>query len=303
MSLRQTKKWWRMLEINWQVENIYEIDGVYVEKRSLWFWEYGFFVIWIDKKQLNSKLEKKLITLCREEIALFIQIETINYLDFSETISMSGSLFEEGYYKKFITSNTALIDLSKSKEDILADMKQKGRYNIKLAEKNGVKVKVVEKTDGNIEAFYELILQTTKRDSFNWHSKDYYTKFLNTLDNSELILAYKDNDVIAWWIFIFNKDASIYYYWASTDIEEYRKLMAPYLVQWKAIKEAKKRSSKLYDFLWVVWDDWEDSHLAWVTDFKKKFTKDIRQVSEGFIWVNKRWKYKFIQFIRKNFKK
>jgi lipid II:glycine glycyltransferase (peptidoglycan interpeptide bridge formation enzyme) len=43
-------------------------------------------------------------------------------------------------------------------------MKPKGRYNIKLAEKKGVEIKIVEKTDKNIQYFYELMNETTSRD-------------------------------------------------------------------------------------------------------------------------------------------
>jgi lipid II:glycine glycyltransferase (peptidoglycan interpeptide bridge formation enzyme) len=122
---------------------------------------------------------------------------------------------------------------------------------------------------------------------------------LNDLDNSKLILAKKDWVVIAWGIFTFDSEVSIYYYWASTSQKEYRNLMAPYLVQWTAIKYARSIWSKIYDFLWVSDPKEKNSPLAWVTDFKKKLTKDIIKVSDSYIYINKKIKYFIINTLRK----
>ena len=178
-------------------------------------------------------------------------------------------------------------------------MKPKWRYNIKVARKKWVEVEIVEKTKENIEDYYNLMLETTSRDWFSWNSLEYYKTFLETLENSKLILAKKDWVVIAGWIFVFDKNVSIYYYWASTSKKEYRNLMAPYLVQWEAIKYAKSINSKIYDFLWIAipWD--KNSELAWVTDFKMKLTKYSLKVSKSYIFINKWIKYFFISLLRK----
>ena len=207
--------------------------------------------------------------------------------------------FKKWYYKIFITPYTAIIDLSKGEEDILKDMKPKGRYNIKLAWKKWVEVKEVEKNNKNIKQFYNLMKQTTWRNWFAWNKLDYYIKFLEQIENSKLLLAYFEDKVIAGWIFIFDKEVSIYYYWASTSDVKYRNLMAPFLLQWEAIKIAKKSWSKIYDFLWVA-NPWnKKSSLSWVTDFKMKLTKEKINVSESFIYVNKKIFYTVIKLLRK----
>jgi len=91
----------------------------------------------------------------------------------------------------------------------------------------------------------------------------------------------------------------LYYYWASTSNKKYRNLMAPYLLQWGAIKIAKKLNNKIYDFLWVSSPGDKSSSLSWVTDFKMKFTSDIREVSKSYIWINKNFKYYIIILLRK----
>ena len=306
MSIWQTKKWWEMLVKSWQAEKIIEINGIFIEKRKVWLGEYGLFVIWITSPYLSSLWGEgdKLIELCKKEKALFIQVEDICYSNKTSPptplLSRGEGSFKEWYYKKFITPYTAVIDLNLKEEEILSNMKPKWRYNIKLAEKKWIEVKKVEKTDDNIKKFYDLVVETTLRDKFSWNTLKYYKTFLNFIDDSELLLAFsEDNKIIAWWIFIFQEEVSVYYYWASTSIKEYRNLMAPYLLQWEAIKIAKKRWSKIYDFLWVasVWE--ENSSLEWVTDFKLKLTKEILKVSGSYIWINKKFKYNLLHIFRK----
>lgn len=303
MSIWQTKNWQEMLVKSSQAEKYIEHNGVFIEKRKVALWEQGLFVLWLER-ELSEKDVKELIEICKKEKALFLQIESLDYEQNIKnkncaSFSWKGKEFKIGVYKKFITPFTAVIDITKSEEKILSNMKPKGRYNIKLAEKKWVEVKVVEKTDENIKLFYDLMLETTSRDGFSWNKFEYYKTFLNTIDNSKLLLAYYEDAIIAAWIFTFDNDVSIYYYWASSWDTRYRNLMSPYLLQWTAIKIAKENQSKLYDFLWVAtpWDD--NSPLAWVTDFKKKFTNDIRQVSESYIYINKKCKYAIINILRK----
>jgi len=97
----------------------------------------------------------------------------------------------------------------------------------------------VGKTPENIQSFYGLMQQTTSRDAFAGNTMDYYTQFLNILSDSELFLAYLDEEVIAGGICTFDTQVSLYYYGASGNT--HRNLMAPYLLQWTAICEAKQR--------------------------------------------------------------
>ncbi len=91
-----------------------------------------------------------------------------------------------------------------------------------------------------MEGFYDLMQQTTSRDSFAGNTQKYYEQFLTLNKNAKLLLAKIDDVVVAGGVFIFDKDVSIYYYGASTSDPKYRNLMAPYLLQWEAIQVAKK---------------------------------------------------------------
>jgi len=304
MYIWQTKQWWKMLLANKQVEKVFDIWWIQVEKRSLWFWLFWLFIVWLDYttpwvENNLEEVEKFLINLTKKENALFIQVEVLNYSWELKNIFFDLKLIDFWYYKKFLIEYTAIIDLTKSEDEILALMKQKGRYNIKLARKKWVEVVEVEKTKENVELFYNLMKETTSRDNFSGHNLDYYINFLDLIKSSKLLLANIDGVVIAWWIFTYEWENAIYYYWASTSKKEYRNLMAPYLVQWEAIKIAINNWNKLFDFLWVA-PEWIKNHeLSWVTDFKSKFTKVMPKVSESYIYIDKPFVFKLLIFTRK----
>jgi len=172
---------------------------------------------------------------------------------------------------------TLVLDLIKSEEDILAGMKQKTRYNIKLAEKHGVSIKISENPKEDFEKFWQLAEQTSKRDGFGIHNEEYYKEQvcanfgrinIESADCAnlkiKLFLAEHKGKVIAANIVVFFGGRVIYQHGASSN--EHRNLMAPYLLQWAQIKEAKKRGCKIYDF-------WGISESKWpgVTRFKKGF--------------------------------
>lgn len=295
MSLWQTLSWSKMLQVTHQVESIIEIWDILIQKRSIWLWQFGLFIMGISPDTLLDSV--MLIDTCKKEKCVFIQVEYLNYSGSKLTTKIEQ--FSKWHYKKFLTPYTAIIDLELTEDEILTKMKPKWRYNIKLAKKKWITVEKVEKTKENIKIYHELSSETTKRDNFSGHTLQYYNSFLKELDNSSLYLAYKDNQAVAGWIFIFDSEISYYYYWASSSNKEFRNLMAPYLLQWEAIMHAKKIGSKVYDFLWISWE-WEyfDASLSWVTDFKMKLTPNTLKVSDSYIWINKKISYNFLQLLK-----
>lgn len=296
MSIWQSHPWKKLLLASNQAQNVFEIDWLFVEKRSIWLWKYWLFALWVGENQKIN--EEKLINLCKLQNCVFVQLETFHTSPLAPLLTWEGK-FKEWYYKKFITPHTAIIDLSKTEEEILANMKPKWRYNINLASKKWVKVFEVSKTEENIQIFYDLILETTFRDNFSGNTLEYYKNFLEIIPESKLIFTKFENKILSAGIFVFDKEVSIYYYWASTSDKKYRNLMAPYLMQWFAIKQAKSIWSQYYDFLWVAspWDG--NSSLVWVTDFKLKFAPNVRKVSESYIFINKKLLYFFFQIVKK----
>ena len=159
---------------------------------------------------------------------------------------------------------TLVLDLSLSEEDILKQMKPKGRYNIKLAREKGVEVR--QSTD--VKIFCDLLNETTVRDKFHSHPCSYYEKFLGSLP-AKLFVAYFEEKPIAALIATFYKNTATYYFGASSD--EHRNIMAPYLLQWEVIRHARAKGCQYYDFLGIAPSDSRNHPWQGVTQFKKKF--------------------------------
>jgi len=175
----------------------------------------------------------------------------------------------------FQPEHTQVLDLTISTEEILKQMKQKGRYNIRLAEKKGVEIIKCNNSDPEqlckyVDEFYRILAETTKRDGFSPHKESYYKKFLENLQKSAtLYLARHTNKTLAGIIVTYFNDTATYYFGASSN--EYRNLMAPYLLHWQAINDAKQKGFKYYDFFGI--SPANDKNHPWqgVTQFKKKF--------------------------------
>jgi len=168
--------------------------------------------------------------------------------------------------QQYQPTDSLVLDISQSEEDLLAQMKRKGRYNISLARKKDVQIK--KSKDLNI--FWKIYQETTGRDGFSGHEKSYYEKFLD-LPYSELFIAEFEGTPIAAAIATFCGSKAIYYYGASTSDPKYRPLMAPYLLQWEMILEAKKRNCTSYDFTGIAPEDQPNHEYAGISAFKWKF--------------------------------
>ena len=167
---------------------------------------------------------------------------------------------------------TLIIDLTRTEDDILKQMKSKGRYNIKVAEKHGIEIKKIDPTTSKIaiSEFHSLITQTAHRDNFSPHDLPYYESMLTSLGgNAALFMAYKKQKPVAGLIATYFHDTATYYYGASS--YEDRNLMAPYLLQWHVMCDAKARGFTRYDLLGISPPDSKKHALAGVTDFKTKF--------------------------------
>ena len=163
---------------------------------------------------------------------------------------------------------TRIIDLTQSEEEIMNQMKPKGRYNIRVALKHNVSVKQSE----DIDAFYKLVNETSGRDGFTALPKSKYEAFLKHLNGSFLFLAFdaEKNEPIAGLLGVIWTDRGIYYYGASS--YAHRALMAPYALQWEAMRLCKAKGCKTYDLLGVAPQNADDDH-PWqnISRFKEKF--------------------------------
>ena len=183
--------------------------------------------------------------------------------------------------------DTTILDLKKSEDEILASMKSKWRYNIRLAAKKGVEVSCYHGDEADFpekfDEFYRLFELTSERDGVNFHGKEYYQDLIgrSRMAHSEgcgetgtsplvsLYLAKHEGDYLAGIITLFCPREAVYLYGASGNIK--RNLMAAYLLQWTAIRDAKAYACPEYDFYGMPPTDDEGHPMHGLYLFKTGF--------------------------------
>src|SRR6266540_7154830 len=175
--------------------------------------------------------------------------------------------------------NTVLIDLIPSEEEMLARLKQKTRYNIRLAEKKGVTLRVGTQEDWGM--LYKMYAETSVRDGFVIRNEGYYQTVWGTfmsskvarsegsqvetfqpsnLSTCEPIIAEVNHEPVAA-LFVFYFAGRAYYVYGMSR-NAHREKMPTYLLQWEAMKRAKAGGCNVYD-LWGAPDVFDGSDSMW----------------------------------------
>lgn len=153
-----------------------------------------------------------------------------------------------------LPSNTLYLDLQPELDTILERMKPKTRYNIKLAQKKGVSVRIADLSDLNI--WYDLYTETANRNGLYLNDITYFKAILTTkADGTKspadvyYLIAEIDNIPLAAMFLIIAGNRSSYLYGASSNTN--RNYMATYALQWFAIKLSKEKGCKEYDMFGI----------------------------------------------------
>ncbi len=139
------------------------------------------------------------------------------------------------------------VNITPSEEELLAQMKSKTRYNIRLAEKREVRV-FETREEKHVATFLDLITATSGRKGITAHPRRYYEQFFQTLPATmcRLFVAEYQGAVIAANLVLFYGETVTYLHGGTADV--HRDVMAPYLLQWEQMKTAKKEGFRFYDF-------------------------------------------------------
>jgi lipid II:glycine glycyltransferase (peptidoglycan interpeptide bridge formation enzyme) len=148
--------------------------------------------------------------------------------------------------------DTVLVDLSLSRDELLAAMKPKWRYNIGLADKRSVTI--TEAGGQGLEVFYQLLEETATRDHIAIHDITYYRtlcELCNSTDGQRMrvYIASHETDPVAATIVLCRGTQAVYLYGASSNIK--RNVMAPYALQWKAMQDAQEQGCMVYDLFGI----------------------------------------------------
>jgi lipid II:glycine glycyltransferase (peptidoglycan interpeptide bridge formation enzyme) len=219
----------------------------------------GPVVDWTNRQQCQA-LFSTIHTEAKNHRAIFLKVEPhlwCRFADCSQSVPALQAAAEFLVGSGFILADTVqprtslVVDISGDEDAVLAAMKQKTRYNIRLATKKGVTVRMGSAADVN--TFYDLSVTTSTRDGFGIHSLDYYQAAYDLFapDRGALLLSeFEGEPLAALMAFCHGLDA-FYFFGASSNRR--RKLMPNYLVQWAAIQWARNQGCIRYD-LWGIPD-------------------------------------------------
>ena len=169
--------------------------------------------------------------------------------------------------------NTVLIELSPYEDELLGRMKQKTRYNVRLAEKKGVVLRIGKQED--LSLLYKMYAETSVRDGFVIRDEGYYKTvwelFMaggessivsrqSSIPFAEPLIAEVDGEPVAA-IFVFYFAARAYYVYGMSRAA-HREKMPTYLLQWEAMKRAKAKGCTVYD-LWGAPEVFDESDSLW----------------------------------------
>lgn len=248
--------------------------------RSYWYVPRGPVVKKIKDHNEKAMIEE-VVKQAREAGAMFVRVE-LPY-----KVAEVGEIQNARQVKSTQPQDTLYLDLSKSETELLAQMHEKTRYNIRLAQKKGVTVRKGTKDD--LVHFWRINQETTARDEFASHSRTYYEQMFSQLPEKMmyLYLAEFEGRVIAANLVIHYGDTATYLHGASSNTS--RNVMAPHLLQWQQIVDAQKAGMHWYDFWGVAPEaqslehksvsaqEQEVSTHPWagITRFKKGFGGEI----------------------------
>jgi lipid II:glycine glycyltransferase (peptidoglycan interpeptide bridge formation enzyme) len=290
VHLLQTGEWGELKSMfGWKpVRIVTEKFGVQILFRKL---PLGFTIGYIPKANFDPALWSEVDFICKRNRAIFLKFEP----DLWEGNDAQITNYREAFPWNTLQISphniqpprTLIVDIKGAEEEILARMKQKTRYNIRLAEKKGVTVRAWD----DIESFHKMMFLTGGRDGFGIHSLAYYKSAYDLLypkEMGELLAAEYEGKPLAALFVARNGNRAYYLYGASTDEERNR--MPTYLLQWEAIKWAKARGCEEYD-LWGLPDEdeatleanFEKQHngLWGVYRFKRGFGGELKRAVQA----------------------
>ena len=281
--LLQTGEWGELKSaFGWKPVRVISGDfGVQILFRKL---PLGFTVGYIPKSDPTLLLWQEVDSACKQNRAIFVKLEPDAWGDAQPD---TWNLKLETSPHNIQPPRTIIVDIRGTEEEILARMKQKTRYNIRLAEKKGVTVRAWN----DIESFHKMMLVTGGRDGFGVHSLEYYKRAYELLQPKglgEILVAEYEGKSLAALFAARNGKRTYYLYGASTDEERNR--MPTYLLQWEAMKWARARGCEEYD-LWGVPDEdeltleaqFESRHdgLWGVYRFKRGFGGELKRAAQA----------------------
>ncbi|HBA61770.1 MAG TPA: methicillin resistance protein [Elusimicrobia bacterium] len=170
-----------------------------------------------------------------------------------------------------VPTPTLLTGISGGDDELLGAMTQKGRYNVRLAERKGVETRQVPAAEG-LKDFYELFELTSYRQNFDGEPLSFFEGLLGALEpagTARLYLSVYQGMLLAGAVALFYGGRATYLYGASSPFV--RSAMAPYSLHWRVMRDARAAGCKVYDFYGIAPEGAADHAYSKFTGFKLRF--------------------------------
>lgn len=223
-----------------------------------------------DNKALVRAWVKEAKAIAKQHNGVFVRVRP-QLLDTTKHQRLFQSL---GFHKApmHVTADlTSQLDLHQSDDDLRRGLRKGTRYELKRAEKLGIKVEAA--TDERfLNEFCELQLETAKRQNFVPFSRKFLSEQFQTFAAADKVVMYRSTHqgkLLAMAFIIFYGSEAAYHYGASTTLA--REFPGAYAIQWEAIAEARRRGCTRYNF-WGVAEHGQTKHRFYgVSVFKRGF--------------------------------
>ena len=230
----------------------------------------GPLINW-QNKTLIKKVFQKITKIAEQEKCVFVRLRpqlsaTKEYLKLLENLGLKKSPMH------LAAEHTVMIDLQKTEDELLANMRRQTRYEVRRATKQNIKV---EKSNSEeiFKEFHKVQVATARRQGFIPPDLKTLLAERENLDSVVYIAKTSEGQPIAYGLIIKDGKEGDYYEAASTDLN--RKIPGAYALLWQAIKDLKKEGYERFN-LWGIAPAGQPNHrYAGVTTFKTGFGGEV----------------------------
>ncbi len=284
---------WRATRWLWRDESLAQpLAAAQILERSLRFGPFSVSVGYVPKGPLLQSIDERILesalaaleSRARARHAVQVKIDPDIPLASSASLGEEVTRHAQGQAVEAVLArrgwqfspeqiqfrSTVVIDLTPSEEALLAAMKQKTRYNIRLAARKDVSVRLGTLAD--LPVLYRMYAATAHRDRFIIRDEDYYHAawgaFIQAGRAQAFIAEYEGHPIAAIIVFVYGSRASYVY---GMSLDAHRERMPNHLLQWEAMCWARRRGCSVYD-LWGAPDSLDSNDPLWgVYNFKQGF--------------------------------
>lgn len=246
----------------------------------------GPIINWQDTDLINA-FSQQIKQIAKENNCVFVRVRPqLKSDEFSKNIFKKLGLIKAPMHLH--AELTSQLDITKSEEELMIQMRKTTRYEVKKAIKENIKI-TTSTDEKDVKKFHDVQIETAKRQKFVPFSYKFLHEQFKVFAESRNALLYKaefEDKLLAQAFVIFYGNEAVYHYGASTD--EGRRHSGAYLIQWEAIKEARKRGMTRYNFWGVAPEDKQNHRFSGLSLFKRGFGgQDFQYLPAQDLIINK----------------